>query len=73
MENYPERVVPYPVLKISQYPAPRKMIEKLCNECEEILVFEEGAPMIEELLRGYLNKGIKVKGKLDGTCHAMEN
>ncbi|HNW70994.1 MAG TPA: thiamine pyrophosphate-dependent enzyme [Bacteroidales bacterium] len=67
MENYPERVVPYPVLKISQYPAPRKMIEKLCNECEEILVFEEGAPMIEELLRGYLNKGIKVKGKLDGT------
>jgi len=67
MENYPDRVVPYPVLKISQYPAPRKMIEKLCNECEEILVFEEGAPMIEELLRGYLNKGIKVKGKLDGT------
>jgi indolepyruvate ferredoxin oxidoreductase alpha subunit len=67
MENYPDRVVPHPVVKISQYPAPRKMIEKLCKECEEIIIFEEGAPMIEELLRGYLNKPLKIKGRLDGT------
>ncbi len=67
MENYPDRVVPYPVLKVSQYPAPRRMIEKLCKECDEIIVFEEGAPMIEELLRGYLNNSLKIKGRLDGT------
>ena len=67
MENYPDRVVPHPVLKISQYPAPRKMIEKLCKECDEVIIFEEGAPMIEELLRGYLNNSLKIKGRLDGT------
>lgn len=67
LENYPDRVVPYPVLKVSQYPAPRKMIEKMCKECEEVIVFEEGAPMIEELLRGYLNNSLKIKGRLDGT------
>lgn len=67
MENYPDRIVPHPVLKISQYPAPRNKIEKLCKECDEVIVFEEGAPMIEELLRGYLNNSLKIKGRLDGT------
>jgi indolepyruvate ferredoxin oxidoreductase alpha subunit len=43
------------------------MIEKLCKECDEIIVFEEGAPMIEELLRGYLNNTLKIKGRMDGT------
>jgi indolepyruvate ferredoxin oxidoreductase, alpha subunit len=67
MENYPDRVVPHPVLKISQYPAPRKMIEKLCTECDEVIIFEEGAPMSEELLRGYLDNSLKLKGRMDGT------
>ncbi len=67
MENYPERIVPYPVLKIGQYPLPRNLVEKLCNECEEILVLEEGAPLVEDMLKGYLANGIKVKGRLDGT------
>lgn len=67
MENYPDRKVPNPVLKISQYPLPRKMVEKLCNECEEILVLEDGYPMIEELIKGFLSRGIVVKGRLDGT------
>ncbi|MEI6696023.1 MAG: thiamine pyrophosphate-dependent enzyme [Bacteroidota bacterium] len=67
MENYPERIVPYPVLKIGQYPLPRNLVEKLCNECKEILVLEEGAPLVEDMLKGYLANGIKVKGRLDGT------
>ncbi len=67
MENYPERIVQYPVLKIGQYPLPRKLVEKLCNECKEILVLEEGYPIVEEMLKGYLANGIKVKGRLDGT------
>ena len=46
---------------------PRKLIEKLYSECKEILVLEEGAPFIEEDLKGYLGLGIKVKGRLDGT------
>jgi len=65
-ENYPNQDIPYPVLKIGQYPLPRKLIEKLFNECDEILVLEEGAPVVEEMLKGYLEKE-KVKGRLDGT------
>jgi len=67
MENYPDRKVPYPVLKIGQYPLPYKLVEKICNECEEILVLEEGYPLVEEMLKGYLSKGLKVKGRLDGS------
>jgi len=67
MENYPDRVVPHPVLKIGQYPIPRNLVEKICEECDEILIFEEGYPLIEDSLKGYLAKGIKVKGRLDGT------
>ena len=67
MENYPDRNIPFPLLKISQYPLPKNLIEKICFECEKILVIEEGAPLIEEILKGILSKGIVVKGKLDGT------
>lgn len=67
MENYPDRIVQFPVLKIGQYPLPRKLVEKLCNECNEILVLEEGYPIVEEMLKGYLANGIKIKGRLDGT------
>lgn len=67
MENYPDRIVSHPVLKIDQYPIPRKQVEKICTECDEILVLEEGYPLIEDMLKGYLANGIKVKGRLDGT------
>lgn len=67
MENFPERKVPYPVLKIGQYPMPRKMVERMANECREILVIEDGYPMVEELLKGYLGRGPRIKGRLDGT------
>jgi indolepyruvate ferredoxin oxidoreductase, alpha subunit len=67
MENYPDRIVPFPVLKIGQYPMPRKIVEKMANECTELLVIEDGYPMVEELLKGYLGRGPKVSGRLDGT------
>lgn len=66
MENYTDGLCPYPVVKISQYPVPQKHIEKLVSECQEILVLEEGMPLIEEMLRGLLDRGIKVKGRLSG-------
>ncbi len=66
MEQFPQGCE-YPVVKVSQYPLPRKMIEKLANECEAILVMEDGYPLVEEQLKGYLAKGITIKGRLDGT------
>jgi indolepyruvate ferredoxin oxidoreductase alpha subunit len=67
MENYPDGKCPFPVLKIGQYPMPRKLVEKIASECSSILVIEDGYPMVEELLKGYLGRGPKVKGRLDGT------
>ncbi len=66
MENYLEAEIPYSVLQIGQYPLPRKHIERMFAECDEILVLEEGYPIVEEMLKGYLEKE-KVKGRLDGT------
>ena len=65
-ENYPDGFE-HPVLKISQYPLPLKMVEKIVRECKEILVLEEGYPVVEEQLKGFLGIGIQVHGRLDGT------
>jgi len=67
MENYSDRICPYPVLKISQYPLPVDLISRLVDECKQILVIEEGYPFIEERLRGLLNRGLNVKGRLEGS------
>ena len=66
MENYPDGC-PFPVLKISQYPLPQKHILRMFKECDSVMVLEEGAPMVEEMLKGYLNNGKTIKGRLDGT------
>jgi indolepyruvate ferredoxin oxidoreductase alpha subunit len=67
LENFKDHKVPHPVLKISQYPLPRKKLAALYDLCESILVIEEGYPVVEELLAGILGLGKKVRGKLDGT------
>ena len=56
-----------PVLKICQYPLPKKQLEKIASECDELLVLEEGYPFVEAMLKGFLGKGIIVHGRLDGT------
>jgi indolepyruvate ferredoxin oxidoreductase alpha subunit len=67
IENFNDHLVPHPVLKISQYPLPRKKLAALYDMCESILVIEEGYPVVEELLGGVLGLGKKVRGRLDGT------
>jgi len=67
IENYEDGEVPYPVLKIGQYPVPKKMLQRLYDSVDEILVLEEGYPILEELLRGYLNLGKKIRGRMDGS------
>jgi len=67
IENFEDHKVPHPVLKISQYPLPRKKLAVLYELCESILVIEEGYPVVEELLAGILGLGKKVHGRLDGT------
>jgi indolepyruvate ferredoxin oxidoreductase alpha subunit len=67
-ENFGNEEVPYPVLKICQYPISETQIKTLYNNCDEILVLEEGMPLVEELIKGLAWDGTKkIKGRLDGT------
>ncbi|MCC8118982.1 MAG: thiamine pyrophosphate-dependent enzyme [Bacteroidales bacterium] len=56
---------PFPLVKISQYPVPADLIKRLMDECDDVLVIEEGQPFIESHLRGLLDNQ-KVFGKLTG-------
>lgn len=67
IENYENHEVPHPVLRIGQYPLPEKMLSDFYNSCDSILVLEDGYPIVEELLRGFMNNGKVIKGRLDGT------
>jgi len=67
MENFVNEECPYPVLKISHYPLPEKMVGKITHECDEILILEEGMPLVEEMLKGFPANNLKVHGRLDGT------
>ncbi len=57
---------PYPVLKISQYPLPKKLVRRMLDECEQVLIVEEGQPFIEDIIRGVADLS-HIHGKLDGT------
>lgn len=67
MEHYPGGTCPYPVVKIGQYPLPENHIHRLDQACDELLILEEGAPVVEEMLKGFFAAGTPVKGRLDGT------
>ncbi len=67
LENFQEIELSFPVLKIGQYPLPRKLIRKIYQDCKSILVLEEGYPFLEELLRGIMDNGSKIMGRMDGT------
>jgi len=55
-----------PLLKISQYPLPEKMVKQFTAQYSEILIAEEGYPLQEELLRGFSGDN-RFRGRLDGT------
>jgi indolepyruvate ferredoxin oxidoreductase alpha subunit len=56
----------HPLLKISHYPVPAELLQKLADETDEILILEEGYPMLEELLSGTLKSNYTIKGRLNG-------
>ena len=50
-ECFPEGC-PYPILKISQYPLPKKLVRQMLSTCEKVMIIEEGQPFIEDIVRG---------------------
>ena len=67
IENFEDGEVPFPVLKVNQYPVPKKLLKQLYDSADKILVLEDGYPILEELLRGYLDLGKNIMGRLDGS------
>ena len=64
----PEKPQP-PFLEVSAYPIPKGLIEKLLDAVDEVVVIEEGYPVIEDALSGLFGnpKGKTVRGRRDGT------
>ena len=62
----------YTILKITQYPLPKALIDQMVADgAEDILVMEEGQPVVEELLRGMVPSSVAVKGRLTGDLPRM--
>ena len=60
------------VLKVTQYPLPKTMIEQMVKDgAKEIMVIEEGQPVVEELLRGMVPSSVAVTGRLTGALPRM--
>ena len=68
----PESGIEASILKITQYPLPKALIDQMVADgAEEILVMEEGQPVVEELIRGMVPSSVAVKGRLTGNLPRM--
>lgn len=56
----------HPVLKISQYPVPPGLLNEFVKQVDQVVVLEEGAPLLEESLTGVLENGYQIGGRLNG-------
>lgn len=56
----------HPILKISQYPVPEDLINKMAQECKSIIVMEEGQPFLEEMIAGVIAPKCRILGRLAG-------
>jgi len=59
------------ILKISQYPLPEKAILDLASKCGEILVVEDGQPVVEQDVKMIIGDKAKVTGRLSGKLPRM--
>ena len=72
LKNPESGIGAYTILKITQYPLPKALIDQIVADgAEEILVMEEGQPVVEELIRGMVPSTVAVKGRLTGDLPRM--
>jgi indolepyruvate ferredoxin oxidoreductase alpha subunit len=60
-----------PVLKVTHYPIPADAIKALAAECDELLVAEDGQPVVEEQVAALLGADYKLRGRLTGDLPRM--
>ncbi|MCX6566622.1 MAG: thiamine pyrophosphate-dependent enzyme [Candidatus Aminicenantes bacterium] len=67
MENCPDDPTRPSILKIGAYPLPEVLIRRLFDHVDTILIAEEGAPFIEQAVKGMFGvAGKKIIGRLTG-------
>jgi indolepyruvate ferredoxin oxidoreductase alpha subunit len=55
------------VLSIRQYPVPADKIRRLVEHVDELIVFEDGYPLVENMIRGLFGlAGVRVMGRMTG-------
>ena len=55
----------YSVLSICQYPLPAGLVRSLVDHVDELLILEDGYPLIESTVRGLFGlEGVRVKGRM---------
>jgi indolepyruvate ferredoxin oxidoreductase alpha subunit len=55
------------ILSICQYPLPANMVRSLVDHVDELLVLEDGYPLVESTVRGLFGlEGVRVKGRMTG-------
>ena len=65
MENDPASLG-IPVVKVSHYPLPVSAIKAFAEQCDKILVAEDGQPVVEEQIGALLGGDYKLCGRLTG-------
>jgi indolepyruvate ferredoxin oxidoreductase alpha subunit len=59
------------MLKIAAYPIPTELVRRIVDHCDEVLLVEEGYPLVESKLRGLLGvPGKMIRGRMDGALPA---
>jgi indolepyruvate ferredoxin oxidoreductase alpha subunit len=55
------------VLSIRQYPLPSGKVRSLVEHVDELLILEDGYPLVENMVRGLFGlEGVRVKGRMTG-------
>ena len=71
MENY-DPSMGCSILRVTQYPLPTALVEQMVKDgAQEVLVIEEGQPVVEELIKGMVPSSVAVKGRLTGDLPRM--
>jgi len=66
LENIKGKENDYNILSVTKYPLNNAQVTELVDNSCDVLVLEEGYPIIEEMLRGILDRDVDVRGRLDG-------
>ena len=61
------------ILKISQYPLPAEKVMQLAKECDEILVVEDGQPVVEEEARRIIGDSTFTHSGMTGLLDAIND